>query len=157
MNIRLLAEALRLAANALETPADETLGTSAQVAPVSPPATTQAAPTEAPAKRKPGRPAKGEDAAPTATAAPVSSATAQPATAASPAPSSGPLTTAIVAKDFTEAAAKHGVAFVKGLLSQYAKGTTFDTVPAELLPKMQAALRAGPQAAVAETAEDLLG
>lgn len=156
MNIRLLAEALRLAANALETPADSYTNqpqpnlATADIAP-----STSEAP--APTKRKPGRPAKGEDVAAAAPPATPTAATV-PAAAAAPAPAaSGPLTTAIVAKDFTEAAAKHGVAFVKGLLSQYAKGTTFDTVPAELLPKMQAALRAGPQAAVAETAEDLLG
>lgn len=157
MNTQAIAAALRALADAIETPAASVAATpaspTAATAPSAPVQEGQPKP-----KRGPGRPAKGEEPAAPPTATPVSPPAAPVAAAASSAAvPSGSLTTAIVAKDFTAAAATHGIEFVKGLLKQYAKGATFDTVPQELLPKMQAALRAGPQAAPAQTAQDLLG
>ena len=158
MDLNQVAHALRALAAAIEAPTPQAL------------THDQAAATQrgdlnlqATAEKKPrGRPVKGEAVAasspPVASvAAPTSSA---PTSSAAPAPTSAGaaanLTHAIVAKDFTAAGAAHGREFVVGLMKQYAKGATFDTVPAELLGKFQAALRAGPQKA-ADPVADLLG
>lgn len=158
MNARLMAAALHALANALETPADAAHAPSSP-APSAPPQEA-VADVAAPAKKRgPGRPAKGEEgSAPAVAATPtpaVAAPTAAPATSTTPA-ASATLTHAGVANDFKDAAAKHGIEFVKGLLKQFAKGATFDTVPVALLGNMQTALRAGP-APKAETAADLLG
>src|SRR5262249_1880978 len=139
-----IAQALRMLADAIETPAQET-APSAASAPASAPATP------APAAPKPrGRPAKGES-APSAPAAAPAPAAAAPAAA----PASN-LTHAIVANDFKAAAAAHGRDFVAGLLKKHG-AATFDKV--KDLETFQAELKAGPQAAAApaNNADDLLG
>lgn len=151
MNTKLIAAALHALANAIETPESAMVAESA-----SPPASTSAS--DAPKKRGPGRPPRGEESA--AVAATPAGAVAPPASVAATAPvaaTDAKLTHAIVANDFKAAAQAHGVAFVKGMLAQFAKGATFDTVPPDLLGKAQAYLKAGPQKAAADPVDDLLG
>lgn len=150
MNTTRIAQALRMLADAIETP---NAPAATVAAPASAPAETSIAPVAA--KRGPGRPPKSES-PPTAAAptAPPAAATAPASTA--PAQATSGLTHAVVAQDFKNAAAKHGRDFVVGLLKAH-NAPTFDKVPVAKLADFQAALRAGPQAAPSGAADDLLG
>lgn len=154
MNTQAIARALRLLADAIETPASPPL----HLPPTAPSNVATAAPSAEAPKRGPGRPPK---AAPTGASAPAATPVAStpattPTSSALPAPASGPtgLTHAIVANDFKAAALAHGRDFVKGLLTAHG-APTFDKV--KDLATFREQLRAGPQAAPVGAADDLLG
>jgi hypothetical protein len=158
MNPTKIAQALRLLADAF----DDTTYAAATAAPAAPTTATVAAgatATAAATKRGPGRLSEASKKAAEAASAQSATSPATPPASASAAPSTASasnLTHAIVANDFKAAAAKHGRDFVVGLMKAH-NAPTFDKVPVAALAAFQAALKAGPQAAPAGPADDLLG
>lgn len=151
MNTTRIAQALRMLADAIETPS---ASADTAAAPASAPAPTPTAPAAAkPRGRPPG--SVNKTAAPSAPPAPAAAASSAAPTA--PAQAASNLTHAIVANDFKAAALAHGRDFVKGLLTAH-NAPTFDKVTD--LATFQAQLKAGPQATPAAptgAADDLLG
>ena len=150
MNVQLLAAALRAFADALVTPASETVAAPAA--------------TEAPKKPRGRPPAGGHDAppaavAPAATSAnPIAPAATPPASA--PAAETKPLTHADVQPIFIAAAKAKGRDFVVTIMREFG-AETFDKVKGADLPKMVRRLKgeeeAPPPAAAADPMADLLG